>query len=102
MARTCQTFFLAPITRESGLTAMALGLVQALRRDHVAVGFIKPIMQPADRGSADLSTHFARKLLHLEVPDPLPFETAEARVRAGGLDALLEDLVAAVETAGAG
>jgi phosphate acetyltransferase len=97
-----QIFFLAPITRESGLSAMSLGLVQALVRDHVAVGFIKPIRQPADRGSDDLSTHFARALLHLDVPEPLPFEAAEARLRAGELDGLLEDLVAAVEAAGTG
>ncbi|MDR3539229.1 MAG: phosphate acetyltransferase [Acetobacteraceae bacterium] len=102
MDRTRQIFFLAPVTRESGLTSMALGLVQALRRDHVAVGFIKPIMQPAERDCADLSVHFARTVLDLEVPEPLPFETAEARVRAGDLDALLEDLVGAVEIAGAG
>jgi phosphate acetyltransferase len=102
MDHPCQIFFLAPVTRDSGLTAMALGLVQALLRDRVAVGFIKPIMQPADRGTSDLSTHFARTLLHLDVPDPLPFAAAEARVRAGGLDALLEDMVAAVEMAGAG
>jgi phosphate acetyltransferase len=97
-----QIFFLAAFTRDSGLTSMALGLVQALRRDRVAVGFIKPIMQPVDRGSADHATDFARSLLHLEVPEPMPFAVAEARVRAGGLDALLEDLVAAVELAGAG
>jgi phosphate acetyltransferase len=100
MNRTCQVFFLAPVSRESGLTSMALGLVQALRRDHVAVGFIKPIEQPADRGSDDLSAHFARALLHLDVPDPMPFEVAEARVRSGNLDGLLEDLVARVERAG--
>jgi phosphate acetyltransferase len=81
---------------------MALGLAQALRRDHVAVGFIKPIQQPADGGRDDLSTHFARSLLHLDVPDPIPFAQAEARVRAGNIDALMEDLVAAVETAGTG
>ena len=97
-----QIFFLAPVTRDAGLTSMALGLVQALRRDHVAVGFIKPIMQPVDRGSADLATHFARSFLNLDVPDPIPYAVAEARVRAGGLDALLEDLVASVEAAGAG
>jgi phosphate acetyltransferase len=102
MDHPCQIFFLAPVTRDSGLTSMALGLVQALLRDHVAVGFIKPIMQPADRGTADLSTHFARTLLHLDVPDPIPFAAAEARVRADGLDALLEDMVAAVEVASAG
>lgn len=102
MAKHRQIFFLAGFTRDSGLTSMSLGLVQALRRDRVAVGFIKPIMQPADRGSADLDADFARSLLDLDVPDPMPFAVAEARVRAGGLDALLEDLVAAVEIAGAG
>ena len=102
MAKHRQIFFLAAFTRDSGLTSMSLGLVQALRRDRVAVGFIKPIMQPADRGSADLDADFARSLLDLDVPDPMPFAVAEARVRAGGLDALLEDLVAAVEIAGTG
>jgi phosphate acetyltransferase len=102
MNRPPQIFFVTPVTRESGLTSMALGLVQALHRDHVAVGFFKPIMQPVDNGSADLSSHFARALLHLDVIEPLAFEAVEARVRAGGMDALLEDLVAAVETTGAG
>jgi phosphate acetyltransferase len=102
MTRPRHIFFLAAFTRDSGLTSMALGLVQALRRDRVAVGFIKPIMQPADRGSADLDAEFARSLLDLKVPPPIPFAAAEARVRAGGLDALLEDLVASVELAGAG
>jgi phosphate acetyltransferase len=100
MNRICQVFFLAPVSRESGLTSMALGLVQALRRDHVAVGFIKPILQPSGRGSDDLSAHFARTVLHLDVPDPLPFADAAARVRAGSLDGLLEDLVASVVHAG--
>ena len=102
MSRPRQIFFLAAFTRDTGLTSMALGLVQALRRDHVAVGYIKPIMQPSDRGTADLGADFARSLLHLDVPEPMPFADAEARLRAGGVDALLQDLVAAVETAGAG
>jgi phosphate acetyltransferase len=102
MAKHRQIFFLAAFTRDAGLTSMSLGLVQALRRDRVAVGFIKPIMQPADRGSADLDADFARSLLDLDVPDPMPFAEAEARVRTGGLDALLEDLVAAVEIAATG
>ncbi len=102
MDRPRQVFFLAPVSAQSGLTSMALGLVQALRRDHVAVGFVKPIRQPGEAEGADLSTHFARTLLGLKVPEPLPFDAAEARVRSGGLDALLEDLVATVEQAGEG
>jgi phosphate acetyltransferase len=61
-----------------------------------------PSSAQADRGSADLDADFARSLLDLDVPDPMPFAAAEARVRAGGLDALLEDLVAAVEIAATG
>ena len=73
-----------------------------MRRDRVAVGFVKPIMQPDDRGGADLGADFARSLLALNVPDPMSFAVAEARVRAGGLDGLLEDLVAVVEIVGVG
>ena len=63
MARPRQVFFLAAFTRDTGLTSISLGLMQALRRDRVAVGFIKPIMQPTDRGSVDLDADFARSLL---------------------------------------
>ena len=67
MDRSPQVFFLAPLTGESGLTSMALGLARALSRDHVKVGYVKPIVQPTSAGRADLSTHFARSLLgHLE------------------------------------
>ncbi|HZF77950.1 MAG TPA: phosphate acetyltransferase [Acetobacteraceae bacterium] len=93
-------FFLAPVGRDVGLTSMALGLVQALRRDGVRVGFAKPILQPRDRdGTADLSTHFARTLLLADAPEPIPFAEAEARVRRGEMDALMEDVVSLVETA---
>ncbi|CAH2599649.1 phosphate acetyltransferase [Rhodovastum atsumiense] len=102
MDRPRQTFFLAPVSDDVGLTSMALGLVQALRRDHVAVGFIKPILQPDTRGVADLAPYFARNVLHLETPEPIAYAQAEASVRNGGLDALMEDLVAMVEAAGAG
>src|SRR5689334_10795069 len=99
MATHRHILFLTAVTPDAGLTSMALGLVQALRRDRVAVGFVKPILQPDDRGGADLDANFARSLLQLDVPQPMPFAVAEARVRAGGLDALLEDLVATVESA---
>lgn len=96
------TFFLAPLARDVGLTSMALGLVQALRRDRIKVGFAKPIGQPHRGDDLDLSSHFARLLLHAEVADPIPFAEAEARVRRGQLDALMEDVVSAVEVARAG
>jgi phosphate acetyltransferase len=98
MARSTQVFFLAPVARECGLTSIALGLVQALRRDRVAVGYAKPIAQPPDRGQEDNSAQFARQIFNLEVPEPMPFAEAERRVRQGEIDALLEDLVASLQT----
>ena len=56
MTSPCRIFFLAAFTRDSGLTSMALGLAQALQRDHVAVGFIITGIIPYDR---------------LNVPDPI-------------------------------
>lgn len=93
-----QAFFLAPIARDVGLTSMALGLVQALRRDRIKVGFAKPIGQPQNGGGRlDLSTYFARSLLHIDVVEPIPFSEAEARVRNGQFDGLMEDVISAME-----
>ena len=102
MDRPRQIFFLAPVSDDVGPTSMALGLVQALRRDHVAVGFVEPILHPASRGAADLATHFARTILHLDAPEPIGYADAETAVRGGGLDTLMEGLVATAEAAGAG
>jgi phosphate acetyltransferase len=103
-AATAQhTFFLAPFGRDVGLTSMALGLVQALRRDHIKVGFVRPISQPeTGSGELDLSTFFARSLLRVEAADPMPFVRAQELVRTGQIDALLEDVVAAVAVVRAG
>lgn len=96
--------YLVPAARDVGLTSVALGLVQALQRDRVRVGFAKPILQPDEKthDNVDLSTHFARTLLHIAAPDPIPFAEAESRVRAGQTDALLEDIASTLEAARAG
>jgi len=93
-----RSFFLAPMAQDVGLTSMALGLVRALQRDGINVGFVKPISQPEDGGDADLSTSFAKTLCHLETVEPILFARAEELVRQGQLSALLEDVVRLVET----
>ena len=96
-------FFLAPLARDVGFTSMALGLVQALQRERIRVGFAEPIARPEDpSGSTQLATHFARTLLHIRAPEPLPFSVAEERLRTGHLDALLEEVVSLVDQAGTG
>jgi phosphate acetyltransferase len=98
-----RVFFLAPLAHDVGLTSMALGLVQALQRDRIRVAFAEPITRPKDdTGKTHLSTHFARTLLRVAAPEPIPFSVAEERVRTGHLDALLEDVVSLVDRAGAG
>lgn len=93
-----RTFFLAPAAHDVGLTSVSLGLVRALQRDGIKVGFIKPIAQlETDIAATDVSTHFARLLCHVEAPDPLTFQKAEDMIRAGQLAALMEEVVTLVE-----
>jgi len=93
------TVFLVPLSHSVGLTSMALGLVQALRLAGVRVGFFKPILQPeAVKGDYDLAVHFARSLCGKLTPDAIPFKRAAEMVRTGRLGALMEEVVANVET----
>lgn len=92
-------FFLVPVSREAGLTSMALGLVRALQLAGIKVGFVKPIVQPeAIVGDTDLAGHFARNLCGTETPDPISFDHAAEMVRAGHLSDLMEEVVALAET----
>ena len=89
-------FFLVPVSREAGLTSMALGLVRALQIAGLEVGFFKPIAQPeAVAGDADLSGHFARTLCGTSSPEPIAFGRAVEMVGTGRLSDLMEEVVAA-------
>ena len=98
-ALMCQrTIYLVPVSRNTGLTSMALGLVRALQLDGVRAGFVKPIAQPevavADR---DLASHFARTVCGTATPEPIAFGHAKAMVSGGNLDTLMEEVVALVQ-----
>ncbi|MDR3514337.1 MAG: phosphate acetyltransferase [Azospirillaceae bacterium] len=93
------TFYLVPVSREVGLTSMALGLVRALVQAGVKVGFVKPVVQPGLLpGHEDLGSHYARKLCGVAAPDPIAFEHAAELVRTGQLPTLMEEIVALVAT----
>jgi len=53
-----QIFLVTPVRQGVGLTSAALGIVRALQRLGVEVGFAKPIAQEED----DNSDHFARAI----------------------------------------
>jgi phosphate acetyltransferase len=95
-----RTFYLVPVSRDTGLTSMALGLVRALQLAGVRVGFVKPIAQPeASTRDRDLSSHFARTLCGTTTPEPIPFAHAAQMVREGNLAGLMEEVVAIIESA---
>ncbi len=95
--KKAKTFFLIPVGIEAPLTSVGLGLVRALQRDGMKVGFVKPIAQRVGLGRAIFSTHFARTLCHIDAPAPLPSAHAEAMLRAGRLSDLMEEVVNIVE-----
>lgn len=90
-----QTFFLAPVGSQAGLTSVALGMIRAFERVGLRPGFFKPVGQPfAKVGEVDSSAHFARELFHLTPPEPLTLSHVDACLSHGETDQILEELIA--------
>ena len=83
----------APASRHVGLTTVTTGLVHALDRRGVRVGFCKPIAQPLD-GGEDRSNAFVRAVSMIRPPEPISLAEVEALLRADRDQDLME-LVAA-------
>lgn len=93
-----RTLLVAPTGHGVGLTATCLGLVHALERQGVSVGFYKPLAQPRARGAdEDRSTALVRLTSGLHPPEPISANRVEQALSRNELDALLEDVVAAAE-----
>ena len=99
--RERHVFYLVPSCPDVGLTSVALGLVRALDREGVHVGFFKPIRQPGEKG-LERSTHFLRVTSSLEPPEPRDFRTAEALLEEGKESQLLHEIVEAFDAAADG
>lgn len=92
-------FYLVPVSSDSGLTSMALGLVRSLQLAGVSVGFVKPITQPeAHSGDRDLSCHFARELCSTQPPEPIAYTRAREMVSTGNIARLMEEVVSLVDS----
>jgi len=89
-----QTFLIAPSGYGVGLTSISLGLVRALERRGLKVGFFKPVAQPhpGDCGPERSGALIAR-IHQLAPPEPLPLAQVERRLGAGQLDELQEDIL---------
>lgn len=71
-----KSLFIAPTELDSGLTSVCLGLLRALDRVGVRVGFYKPVSQPArsagESSQEDFSVPFVRARSDLNPPNPVP------------------------------
>lgn len=94
-----KSLFLAPTSLDSGLTSVCLGLLRALEREGVSVGFYKPFSQSVHRGEAlhndgkDSSVAFVRARSHLQPPAPIPLKKAQQLLNHGKADLLMENIV---------
>jgi phosphate acetyltransferase len=92
-----QTLLIVPAGAGAGLARTCLGLVRALDRRGVHVAFAKPVAQPRPDGGPDRSAALLAAIAPLGCPDPLSTAQVEQHLGEGGLDAVLEKIVAALQ-----
>ena len=90
-----RTLLVVPTAAGASLARTCLGLVRALDRRGVNVAFVKPVSQPRADGGPDRSIALATATTTLRPPDPLSTADLEQQLGSGGLDAVLEKIVAA-------
>lgn len=95
-----KAIFVAPTRPNVGLTSTALGIVRALERSGLRVGFCKPVAQ--DYSATDRSVHFAREVGRIAVPDPIPLGRAENLLSEGQEDDLMEEVMRVYQLAAEG
>ena len=97
-----RSLLVAPAAENVGLATTCLGLLRALDRRGVKVAFVKPVAQPRTDGSPDRSAALVTAITALCPPEPLTTAELERQLGEGGLDVVLEKIVAASEPSCAG
>ena len=85
------TFFIAPTAFGVGLTSISLGMVRALERTGLKVGFCKPIAQPhaGDEGP-ERSSELISRTLGIKSPAPIALAKVERMLGDGQRDELMD------------
>ena len=91
-----RTLLVVPTGPAVGFTSTCLGLLRALDRHGVRMGFLRPLAQPGSTGP-DRSVGLVRSTTALTPPEPLPTVQLEQQLGAGELDLVLEQVVAAYQ-----
>lgn len=95
------TFFLGASGASVGLTSVCLGVVRALDRRGIRVGFCKPITQNhSAAGDPDPSALFIQTTMGKTPPESIPIQEADNYVREEHIDDLMERVVEKVSEAG--
>ncbi len=92
-----RTLLVVPSAAGAGVARTCLGLVRALDRRGVNVAFVKPVAQPRPDGDPDRSIELVAAISALRPPEPLSTAELEQHLGQGGVDAVLEKIVAAWE-----
>ncbi len=98
-----QAILVVPTGQGVGLTSVAVGLVRALDRRGIPVGFCKPIaqMHRSDKGP-ERSTRLVEMISSLTPPVPIALTHAEELFGQGREDQLLEEVIARYQQAAEG
>jgi len=89
-----RTLLVVPTAAGASLARTCLGVVRALDRQGVNVGFVKPVAQPRPDGGPDRSAALVAAITSLRPPDPVSTAQLEQQLGSGGLDVVLEKAVA--------
>ena len=92
------TFITIPVGRNTGLTSVSIGLVRALDRLGVPVGFFKALAQPHPGQTFDRSTAYLGETSTLSPPEPVAAQRVKLAVTNGQIDDLMEEVVNQYET----
>ncbi|MBB5352339.1 phosphate acetyltransferase [Haloferula luteola] len=92
------TFLTVPVGRNVGLTSVSIGLVRALDRLGVDVGFFKALGQPHPAEEFDRSSAYLEATTTLTPPEPIPNATVRKAMSKDEIDDLMEEVVSRYET----
>lgn len=97
-----QAVLLVPTSSGVGLTSVVVGLVHALDRQGLAVGFCKPLSQDMTEVALERSTFLVKSISTLDPPLPLSLDEVIQKLAHDKQEELLEDVVARYEKAAVG
>ena len=92
------TFLTVPVGRNVGLTSVSIGLVRALDRLGVDVGFFKALGQPHPAEEYDRSSAYLEATTTLVPPQPIPHPVVRRAVGKEEIDDLMEEVVGRFES----